>query len=104
MKPTIRCVLVLLIGSILIGTAFAECVRMNMPCCFQHASNKCHEICTTPTANVSSPPATDFSVTAHTATAVVLTLPAPRVISGQITREFAVPSENLLTRIHVLQI
>ena len=104
MRLTVIWLLVLVIGSMLVGTAFAECVAMNMPCCSQHRSSNCHEICATPTGNISNatvpPPSGDLDAAATLEPMVA----APSVISIHVRPAFAPSAESLLTRIHVLQI
>ena len=105
MRPTITCLLVLVIASMLIGTAFAECATMNMPCCAQHHNTTCHEICAAPTGNISDATvpqvAGDFEAVVATTRPV---LPVPYVVAVYIQSTFVALAENLLTRIHVLLI
>jgi len=46
--------LVLVIGSMLVATGFAERAAMNMPCCSEHRSTNCRAIRATPTGNTNS--------------------------------------------------
>ena len=104
MRPTITCLLVLVIASMLIGTAFAECATMNMPCCAQHHNTTCHEICA-PTGNISNATmpqvAGDFEAIVPATWPV---LPVPHVVAAYMQPAFVALAENLLTRIHVLLI
>ena len=105
MRPTITWMLVLVIASMLIGTALAECAAMNMPCCAQHHNTTCHEICGGPPGNISSAPVPQVAgdLEAVVATARPVT-PAPYVVVVHVQPAFAPLAENLLMRIHVLLI
>ena len=103
MRPAITWLLALVIVSMLVGTAYAECAAMAMPCCRQHQSTTCHEICAAPAANLGNTgvPAGDGLETTATIDRVFLVLnSAPSPIPF-----LPAPStENLLERIHLLQI
>src|SRR5579872_4867746 len=102
MRPKITLLLVLVMASMLVGTAFAECVAMNMPCCAQHHSTSCHELCATPTANISSATVPQVTVDFQAIATIVSVLPTRHPIAVHIQPAFAPSSENLLARIHVL--
>lgn len=104
MRPAITWLLVLVIGSLLAGTAFAECVAMNMPCCAQHRSTTCHEICATPTASMNNATVPQVAGETQVTATIAPVVPTPHFISHPIRYEFAPPSESLLARIHVLLI
>lgn len=103
MRRTITWLLALLIVSMLVGTAFAECAAMAMPCCRQHQSTTCQEICAAPAANLGNTvlPAGEGLATIATISPVFSPLnSAPSPIPF-----LPAPStENLLERIHLLQI
>src|SRR5690242_2130841 len=61
MRQKITVLLVLVISSMLVGVAIAECAAMTMPCCSQHRPTNCHQICATPTGNISSAGTPQFS-------------------------------------------
>ena len=102
MRSTITCLLVLVIASMLAGTAFAECAAMNMPCCAQHQSTTCHEICASPTRNVNSATVLPFAGGLQALATVRPVLAIPQAITAHIEPMFAPSAENLLMRIHVL--
>jgi hypothetical protein len=102
MRPTITWLLVLVIGSMLVGTAFADCVAMTMPCCAQHRNRTCHDICATPTGNISNATVPQVVDDFQAVAAIRPVVPVPQFHPLQIRYEFAPSSENLLTRIHVL--
>jgi len=104
MRPTITWLLVLVIGSMLVSTAFAECAAMNMPCCSEHRSTNCHEICAPPTGNISSATVPQFSSEIQAVATLNPTLSIPHLVARQIQPSLATSSENLLLRIHVLLI
>jgi hypothetical protein len=104
MRLTITWLLVLVIGSMIVGTAFAECAAMNMPCCSEHRSTNCHEICATPTGNINSATVPQFSSEIQAVATLCPTLPVPHLVARQIQPSLAASSENLLRRIHVLLI
>ena len=102
MRPTITCLLVLVIASMLVGTALAECVAMNMPCCAQHHSATCHEICAAPIANVNNAMVPQFAGDSQALPTVRPLLPIPQVVTAHIEPSFAPSAGNLLMRIHIL--
>lgn len=102
MRPTITWLVVLAIASMLVGTAYAECVAMNMPCCSQHHSTTCHEVCAAPTGNIAGATVPQFFDDLQVVATVSPVIPAPHFVTSEIRYEFAPPAENLLTRIHVL--
>ncbi|PWU11317.1 MAG: hypothetical protein C5B51_02930 [Terriglobia bacterium] len=102
MRPTFTCLLVIVIASLLVGNAYAECVAMNMPCCAQHSSTNCHEICVAPTGNVSNATGPQFAGVLQPVATIRQVLPILRVIAAHIQPTFALSAENLLLRIHVL--
>jgi hypothetical protein len=102
MRPTITCLLVLVIASMLVGTAFAECVAMNMPCCAQHQSPNCHEICAAPIGNVNNATAPQFAYDLRTVATVRPVLAIPQIVPTKLQPTFAPSAENLLMRIQVL--
>ena len=95
---------VLVLGSMLVGTALAECAAMNMPCCSQHPSTNCHEICATPTGNTDNAIVPQFSSEIQAVATLCPTLSVPHPAARKIQPSLAPPSENLLRRIHVLLI
>ena len=104
MRPTVTWLLVLVIGSMLVGTAFAECVAMNMPCCAQHRSTTCHEICAAPAGNVNSAAVPQLAGDFQAVATIPRVLPAPHIIATHVQSMFVPSAENLLMRIHVLLI
>jgi hypothetical protein len=104
MRPTITWLLVLVIGSMLVGTAFAECAAMAMPCCSQHRGANCHEICAGPTGNINTAAVPDFAANFQAISTITPVAPVPRLIAPRIQPNFTPSSGNLLRRIHVLLI
>lgn len=104
MRLTITWSLVLVIGSMLVGSAFAECVAMNMPCCSQYLSSNCHQICATPTANINSATATQPANDLEAVATVEPLVAVPPLIAIHVPPAIALSAESLLTRIHVLLI
>lgn len=104
MRPTITCLLVLVIGSMLVGTAFAECAAMAMPCCSQQGGANCHEICAAPTGNLNAAAVPEFAANFQAVSTTTLVVPVPPLIAARIQSTFTPSSENLLRRIHVLLI
>lgn len=104
MKPTITVLLVLVIGSMLVGTAFAECAAMNMPCCAQHHNTTCHEICAAPTGNINRAAVPQLPIDLQSVVTARPVLPVPRIIAAHIQPTFKPSAEDLLMRIHVLLI
>ena len=104
MRPSITVLLVLVIGSMLVGTAFAECVAMNMPCCARHAGVNCHEVCAPPTGNVNSATLPQTGADSPAVLIVRPILPVTRVVTGHIPLPGVPSAENLLMRLHVLLI
>jgi hypothetical protein len=102
MRPTITWLLVLLVGSMLVGTAFAECAAMNMPCCAQHHSTTCHETCAAPSGNITNGTVPQVSADIQAVATAVPPVLTPPLSSHSIRYEFAPTSDNLLTCIHVL--
>ena len=76
---------------------------MAMPCCSQHQSTECHEICAAPAGNINAtlPQLTGELQTVATISPVVL---LPQRSAVHVLPCFAPSTENLLTRIHVLLI
>jgi hypothetical protein len=103
MRSLITSLLVLVIGSMLVGTAFAECAAMDIPCCAQHHNSTCHEICAAPTGNINNATVPQITNDVQGASIVPPVLPPQHVIA-RIQPRFARSSEKLLTRIHVLLI
>ena len=95
--------LVLVIGSMLVATGFAECAAMNMPCCSERSTN-CRAIRATPTGNTNSATVPQFSSEIQAVATLCPTLPVPHLVARQIQPSLAASSENLLRRIHVLLI
>jgi hypothetical protein len=104
MRALATWLLVLVIVSMLLGTALAECAAMAMPCCSQHRTTNCHEICATPTGNISSATMPQFAGEIQAVATVTSVVPVPHLIATHIQPTFAPSTENLLTRIHVLLI
>jgi hypothetical protein len=104
MRPTITWLLVLVIGSMLVGTAFAECVAMNMPCCAQHRSTNCHEICAAPTGNINNGIMPQLAGDLEAVAIVHPIVVVPHLIATRVQPAFSQSAENLLRRIHVLLI
>jgi hypothetical protein len=104
MRPTITWLLVLVIASMLVGTALADCAAIAMPCCSQHPSTNCHEICATPTGNISSAAVPQFAGEFQTVATVSSVIPVPRFLTAHVQLALVPSTENLLTRIHVLLI
>jgi hypothetical protein len=104
MRPLVTWLLVFVIGSMLVGTAFAECAAMNMPCCAQHQSTTCQEICAAPTGNINNAAVSQLTGELQGVSTVPPMFPLQHVSAAQIQSTFARSSENLLTRIHVLLI
>ena len=104
MRQIITVLLVLVISSMLVGVAIAECAAMTMPCCSQHRPTNCHQICATPTGNISSAGTPQFSGEIQAVAAVSPALSAPDFVAQQVRPLFAPSSQNLLSRIHVLRI
>jgi hypothetical protein len=104
MRLTITWLLVILIAAMLVGTALAECAAMAMPCCSQHRSTNCYEICATPTGNVSSAAAPQFAGEFQTIATVSSVVPVPQFPVAHVQLNFAPSAENLLRRIHLLLI
>ena len=104
MRPVVTVLLVLMIGSMLVGTAVAECAAMNMPCCAQHHSTACHEVCAAPTGNGSNATVPQLASDLQPAVTVLPVLPAPPRVAAHVQPTFTPSAENLLMRIHVLLI
>ena len=102
MRPTITCLLVLVIASMLTGTAFAECAAMNMPCCAQHYSTTCHQICAAPAGNVNTAAGPELTGDLQAVATVRPVLPIPDFIPAKLQSTSARSAENLLMRIQVL--
>jgi hypothetical protein len=103
MRLTITWLLVIMIASMLVGTALAECAAMAMPCCSQHRSTNCHEICATPAANISNATTPSPAEQEHSGALSVFLL-SQHVLDVQPEFHFAPSSNNLLIRIHLLLI
>jgi hypothetical protein len=104
MRPTVTWLLVLVIGSMLVGTAFAECAAMSMPCCSQHHGPNCHEICAPSDGNRNSATVPQSSGEIQAVAALSPVLPVPHIVAPRIGSYFVPSSENLLKLIHVLLI
>jgi hypothetical protein len=103
MRPPIKWRLALVIASMLVGTALADCVAMAMPCCSQHPSTNCREICSTPTGVINSTTVPQLVVEFQTVAIVSSVVPV-QLLATHIQPAFAPSTENLLTRIHVLRV
>ena len=103
MRPILTWLLVLLMASMLVGAALADCAALPMPCCSQHRNANCHEMCSAPLgspSNVAMPQVAAEFQTVSTGTPVAF---APRSPVHALPA-FIPSTENLLTRIHVLLI
>jgi len=100
MRRTITWLLILVIASMLVGTALAECAAL-MPCCSQNPTN-CDEICAAPTSNTNAALVPQVPGDIQVTPTVGFIVPAPHSVAPQIRRDFASSSEDLLRRIHVL--
>ena len=104
MRPAVTVLLVLMIGSMLVGTAVAECAAMNMLCCAQHHRTACHEICAAPASNVGNATLPQLASDLQSAVTVLPALPAPPRVAAYVQPTFTPSAEDLLMRIHVLLI
>lgn len=104
MRPRITLLLLLVMVSMLVGTAFAECAAMNMPCCALHHNTNCHEICAAPAGNIGSATVPQFAGDFQAVATVRPVVPVSRASVLPIRYEFAGSTECLLMRIHVLLI
>lgn len=88
--------LVLVIGSMLVATGFAERAAMNMPCCSEHRSTNCHAIRATPTGNTNSATVPQFLSEIQAFATLYPALSVPHLAARQIQPSLAPSSEDLL--------
>ena len=88
--------LVLVIGSMLVATGFAEPAAMNMPCCSEHRSTNCHAIRATPTGNTNSATVPQFLSEIQAFATLYPALSVLHLAARQIQPSLAPSSEDLL--------